>query len=130
MKMNESNKFPSKDWKAGFLCAVDCYSAILNGLLYDLDDLEDNTFRHWMVSMIAVLMMEHRQDIHKGYYSDTNFLDINSPIIGIDKKYGKDSKIINWLGSPSEKISRPTFRAVYNPAFRDDTCVGDDGADE
>ena len=127
MKMNESNKFPSEDWKEGFECAVDCYSTILKGLLYELDN---DAFQQWMVWMIAVLMMEHRQDIHKGYYSDTNFLDVNSPIIGIDKKYGKDSKIINWLGSPNETISRPTFKAVYNPAFRDDTCIGDDSADD
>lgn len=125
--MNKSDRSPTEDWKAGFECAVDCYSTILKGLLYDL---EDNTFQQWMVRMIAVLMMEHRQDIHKGYYSDTNFLDVNSPIIGIDKKYEKHGTIINWLGSPSETINRPTFKAVYNPAFRDDACIGDDSADE
>lgn len=122
MKMNESNKFPSEDWKAGYKCAIDCYTAMMKELLYELSS-KKRRFSQAMLTDVAMIMMQHRMDIHDEYYTSA-FTDAFSPFIRV--RWDLSSKNVTSL----EWYKPQTSNVVYNPSFRDDTCVGEDSTDD
>lgn len=122
MKMNESNKLLSEDWKAGYKCAIDCYTWLIRGLLYDLSSRK-RRFSHATFNDVAMIMMQHRMDIHDEYYTNA-FTDAYSPFIRV--RWDLSSKNVTSL----EWYKPPKSNLVYNPSFRDDTCVGDDSTDD
>lgn len=120
--MNESNKFPSEDWKAGYKCAIDCYTFVIKELLYELS-AKKKRFSQAMITDVAMIMMQHRMDVHDEYYTSA-FTDAFSPFIRV--RWDLSSKNVTSL----EWYKPQKTNVVYNPSFRDDTCIGDDSADE
>lgn len=120
--MNESNKFPSEDWKAGYKCGIDCYTFVIKELLYELS-AKKKKFSQAMITDVAMIMMQHRMDIHDEYYTNA-FIDVDSPFIRVRWDLSSKNVIsLEWYKPQKSNV-------VYNPSFRDDTCIGDDSADE
>ena len=84
--MNESNKFPSEDWKAGYKCAIDCYTFVIKELLYELS-AKKKKFSQAMITDVAMIMMQHRMDIHDEYIIQMRLLMWIRHLSGLDGIY-------------------------------------------